>query len=73
MLDPQQVEGLVEMVAAMDRPALIEKFLTFQGAFPVDFTHDFLSAQPLERLRHIFVALCIQNGVMPQEAMANAA
>jgi hypothetical protein len=65
VLQSQQVEELICLVSALDRDALVREFLTYQGAFPVDFTAEFLNTQPLDRLRHIFVALCLQHQRMP--------
>ena len=57
----------------LDRPALTRQFLSFQAAFPVDFTPEFLAKLPVERLRHIFVALCLQSQRMPETAELMAA
>ena len=73
MLLPQQVEELLCLVATLDRPALTHLFMTFSGTFPVDFTPEFLGKMPVERLRHIFVALCLQNQKMPETAELVAA
>jgi hypothetical protein len=54
------------MVAGLDRQAIIEQFRTFRGSFPIDFTAEFLRHVPLERLRHLFVALCLQQQQMPE-------
>ena len=66
MLDAHQVEELICLVSAMDRPELIRQFHDYPGRFPVDFTDDFLQRTPLERLRHIFVALCLQCHHVPE-------
>lgn len=65
MLQHEQVEELICLVSAMDRQGLIEQFRRYPGRFPVDFTEDFLTTTPLERLRHILVALCLQHDRMP--------
>ena len=70
MLDAHQVEELICLVAAMDRPALVQHFRNFRGPFSVDFTDAFLQNTPLERLRHIFVALCLQCQQVPEFEMA---
>ena len=70
MLDANQVEELICVVSAMDRPELVHQFRTFRGPFSVDFTDLFLQNTPLERLRHIFVALCLQSQRMPEFDMA---
>jgi hypothetical protein len=49
-----------------DKPALLEQFKTYPTRFPIDFSPEFLANQPLERLRHIFLAMCLQNQRLPQ-------
>ena len=66
MLEAQQVEELICLVSAMDRAALADQFRAYRGTFPVDFTDYFIETTPLERLRHIFVALCLQCQHVPQ-------
>jgi hypothetical protein len=65
MLQPQQVEDLVNIVQIMDRIALTEHLLGFQGSFPVDFTETYLAGLSTDKLRHIFIALCLQRGYLP--------
>jgi hypothetical protein len=65
MLQPQQVEDLILLVSSLDKPALMQQFREYPASFPVDFTPDFLDRQPLERLRHLFVAVCLQTKQMP--------
>ena len=60
MLEAQQVEELICLVSAMDRPTLVGQFRAYRAGFPVDFTDHFLETTPIERLRHIFLALCLQ-------------
>lgn len=66
MLHPQQVEELVQLVCAMDREALVRQFQHYRAHFPIDFTAEFLETQPVERLRHIFVALCLHCQRLPE-------
>lgn len=66
MLQSEQVEELIDLVTSLDRPALIEQFRSFRATFPIDFTREFLEAQPIDRLRHIFLALCLQQQRLPQ-------
>jgi hypothetical protein len=73
MLQPQQVEELICLVSSLDRPALVRQFAQFPAPFPVDFTPDFLAATDLDRLRHIFVALCLHSQKMPAVEIADAA
>ncbi len=65
MLPALQVEEILTVVSNLDRPALIRQFSEYPSPFPIDFTPEFLNHQPLERLRHIFVALCLQAQKMP--------
>ena len=73
MLDAHQVEELICLVSAMDRPELVRQFRNFRGPFSVDFTDVFLQTTPLDRLRHIFVALCLQCQRVPDFDLASAA
>ncbi len=74
MLESHQVEELICLVSSLDKPTLTRQFLSFSGNFPVDFTPEFLDGMSLERLRHIFVALCLQAQRVPMtEAMTTAA
>lgn len=66
MLQADQVEELIHVIAGLDRPSIIDQFRSFRGSFPIDFTRDFLETQPLDRLRHLFVALCLQQQRFPQ-------
>jgi len=72
MLDSHQVEELIRMVAALDKSALVEQFHTYHASFPVDFTREFLESQPTDRLRHLFVALCLHTQRMPEVAASAA-
>ncbi|HEY7116960.1 MAG TPA: hypothetical protein VH475_10260 [Tepidisphaeraceae bacterium] len=65
MLESGQVEELICLVSSLDKPALTRQFLSFQGSFPVDFTPEFLDQLTVERMRHIFVALCLQAQRLP--------
>jgi hypothetical protein len=73
MLMPVQIEELIDLVTSLDRPALIRQFDNYQASFPLDFTHDFLDSTPLERLQHIFLAVCLQSQRMPYELANEAA
>ena len=46
---------------------------TPRATFPLDFTEQFLSQTSLDRLRHIFVALCLQQQHVPSLLMPTAA
>ena len=73
MLESHQVEELICLVSSLDKAALTRQFLTFRASFPVDFTPEFLEGLPLERLRHIFVALCLQAHRVPFAPAAGVA
>jgi len=70
MLQSHQIEELICLVAALDRDALIDQFTTYRASFPIDFTAKFLEEQSVDRLRHIFVALCLHCQRMPETAAA---
>jgi hypothetical protein len=66
MLQTQQVEELIAVVTSLDRRSLLQQFSLYPANFPVDFTSEFLDSQPVERLRHLFVAMCLQCQRMPE-------
>ena len=70
MLMPCQIEELIELVGSLDREELLRQFVQYPANFPLDFTPDFLETIPLERLKHIFVAVCLQSQRMPGEMAA---
>jgi hypothetical protein len=72
MLHPAQLEELMVVVASMDRASLVDQFHNYHARFAVDFSDDFLARTPLDKLRHIFVAMCLQNDRLP-ESMSQAA
>lgn len=73
MLAHDQVEELICLVAALDRASLIGQFHAYRATFPLDFSDDFLNALPLDRLRHVFVALCLQQQHVPHIPTSTAA
>ena len=73
MLQPHQVEELICLVAALDRPALIAHLQNYRASFPIDFTSEFLNTASVDRLRHILVALCLHCQQMPEMDVPNAA
>lgn len=68
MLQTQQIEELITVVSSLDRSSLLRQFREFPANFPIDFTPDFLDMQPMERLRHLFLALCLHCQRMPELA-----
>lgn len=73
MLQSQQVEQLICLVSSLDRDSLIAQFHTYHASFPIDFTAEFLQNTPVERLRHIFLALCLQCQHLPDHSIPHAA
>lgn len=73
MLQSEQVEELVDLVCGLDRETIIQQFHNFRASFPLDFTREFLDRQTDERLRHLFLALCMQQQRMPQAFTPEAA
>ena len=64
-MSQSQVEELITLVSGLDKAALLRQFREYPAAFPIDFTPDFLDRQPLKRLQHLFVAVCLQSQQMP--------
>ncbi len=73
MLQTEQVETLLRMIGRMDRTTLAKKLAEIRTSFPVDFTPEFIETTDLDRLRHIYVALCLQSRQMPGDAESAAA
>ena len=73
MLPSHQIEELISIVSSLDRDALIDQFHNFRASFPVDFSRDFLHSQSIDRLRHLFMALCLQQQRMPELSATEAA
>ena len=67
MIGTTQFENLICTRATLNREQLIEHFVNFRSKFPVDFTIEYLANLPVDRLRHIFLALCLQNETCPSE------
>ena len=66
MLASQQIEALICLVSSMDKSSLVEQLQLYPSRFPLDFTPTFLEESSVERLRHIFVAICLQCQKIPQ-------
>jgi hypothetical protein len=66
LLQAEQIEELITVVSALDRAALMQHLRDYRASFPVDFTREFLEQQSEERLRHLFVAICLQQQRLPQ-------
>jgi hypothetical protein len=72
MLAHEQVDELICLLATWDRQTLASEFMAFQSRFPIDLTPDFLSKLSVDRLRHIFLAMCVQNQRLPEGVLAAA-
>lgn len=72
MLASDQVEELICALATWDQQTLIDQFVSFESRFPVDMTADFLSTLSVDRIRHVFLALCLQNQRSPIGAKISA-
>lgn len=70
MPSDQQLEDLINLVAAMDRSALADHFRALRRDFPFDFSEAFLTQQPLERLQHLYLAICLQHPTAATSAAA---
>jgi hypothetical protein len=66
MLASDQIEELICVLSTWDRQMLISQFHAFRSSFPVDFTAEFLNQTPVEKLQHLFLALCLQNQRLPE-------
>lgn len=58
-------EQWLTQIAEMTRDELVEQFRTYPAPFPIDFSDDFLAAQSLDRLRHVFAGLVLHCGIPP--------
>jgi hypothetical protein len=66
MLHAEQIEELITVVAALDHDALVQHLRNYPARFPIDFTREFLEKQSIDRLRHLFVAMCLQQQHLPR-------
>jgi hypothetical protein len=65
MLQTDQIEELITVVSTLDKEALLQQFAAYPATFPIDFNRDFLNGQSVDRLRHLFLAVCLQSKRMP--------
>ena len=65
MLQSNQIEELIALVSGLDRDSLVHHLRTYRANFPVDFTVEYLNRLPTDKLRHIFVGMCLQTQRMP--------
>jgi hypothetical protein len=64
----EQLDELATLIASLDRTALINQLSSFPAGFELDFSPEFLAIEPLDRLRHIFMALCLHTRRAPDLA-----
>lgn len=55
----RRTEEIAAKLATMHRHELIEMLRTTRPGFELDFTEDYLTHLPEERLRHIVLAACL--------------
>lgn len=60
-MNGQNLEALIERIAGMDRPALVDTLQNLNCDFRIDFTAEFLDSISLERLRHIVLAASLHD------------
>lgn len=65
-IDPNHLDDVLVTIASMDRQTLIDQFHTYPAPFPIDFSDDFLEAQPIDRLRHVFAGLVMHCRIVPE-------
>jgi hypothetical protein len=68
----QQFDKIACLIARMDRPSVARNLRNFRAGFPVDLTAAFIESTDLDRLRHIYLALCLQARQMPDTHYADA-
>jgi hypothetical protein len=66
MLASDQLEEFITLIATLHRPTLVQELANYHGNFPLDFTPEFLASLSLDRLRHVFLAVCLQNQRLPE-------
>ena len=72
MLASDQIEEVICLLASWDRQTLIHEFLAFHSDFPVDVTPEYLSKLSDDHIRHVFMALCVQNQRGPEASLVAA-
>jgi hypothetical protein len=72
MLGLEQVDQVICQLATWDRQTLMSELLAFQSKFPVDLTADYLATLSDDRIRHVFLAMCLQNQRLPVGSMSAA-
>lgn len=73
MLASDQIEELICVLSSWDRDMLELQFQSFESNFPIDLSSDFIQRVPVEKLRHVFLAMCLQNQRLPEMTASCAA
>ena len=56
MTSAQVYESLVSEIGGMERAAMVERLLHFEGPVRLDFTQEYLEGRETEYLRHLLMA-----------------
>jgi hypothetical protein len=67
MLTPQKSDHVLRIIERLDRRQIIQQMRGCTARFPIDLTDEWLQTQPVEELRHVYAAICIQCDVMPED------
>lgn len=59
MTGAADLERLLQDVQQMDRPDLIALLKAIPCPFPIDFSDTYLAEVPLDRLKHLVLAVCL--------------
>ena len=73
MLSLDDLDRLICRLATMDRTTLVDRLGSYPSRFPVDLAPDFLAGLTADRIRHLFFAICVQNGRLPEDEPLAAA
>ena len=66
MFSASQQHHVAQIIATLDREEIIRQLRSCNTRFPIDFTDDWLHAQRIEDLRHVFTAVCLQCDITPR-------
>jgi hypothetical protein len=69
----RQVEVEPERIATMSRRSLIRAIGAVDCGFPLDFTPEYLTSLNLDKLRHLYLALCLRARCRQQETVQQSA
>lgn len=65
MLSANQRDMLLKRISVLEREQIILELRQCPARFPIDFTDEWMARQPIEDLRHIFAAICLQCDHLP--------